>query len=345
MRPSFALFSLILVATAQTAYADDTTPDLTPAANRAPSNNAVPDETPALADRPPLDDGKPWIFGVQKTISKEKTWEEATALEGYLTAALKHKVKAQLFSSYDELSDALSGGKVDIAWINPFPFVHATFAQPDIRAVAKVLRNGATTYRSAIFVRKSSTAQSLADLKGAKPAWVDKDSSAGYLYPRAMFMKAGVPSFPNEHFYGTHQAACQAVVSGEADFGATFQNESDKPSPDGCVNSLGPGPGSQLRALIASGPIPNEVIAVRSGFNQDVADAMGVVFGQMSETDAGRAVLKQVFEAEGFGAPLDSDFDSVRNVAAMVRGEKPLAQAKAAPTPAPASKTKKKKQH
>jgi phosphate/phosphite/phosphonate ABC transporter binding protein len=291
-------------------------------------------------------DDKPLIFGLQRTVSDAKAEGQVAALEGYMTEALKRPVKAQVFQSYDTLGDALAKGAVDIAWINPVPYVRATIAQPGIQPIAKAIRHGAT-YQSVVFVKASSPAKALLDLKGLKAAWVDKESSSGYLYPRAMFIRAGVSPatfFSGETFYGDAQAVCQAVLSGEAGFGATFMTGSENTDlrADGCTTALGDAAKDKFRALAASDAIPNEVIAVRSGFDSDLGASLGAVFGQMSQTEAGQKVLTEVFNAEGFGATLDTDFNTVLAVLKTVGALQPAAPAPATDTTTTASDTKKK---
>jgi phosphate/phosphite/phosphonate ABC transporter binding protein len=281
------------------------------------------------------------VFGLQRTVSDAKAQEQSAVLEGYLSEALKRPVKARTYATYDELADDLAKGAVDIAWINPLAFVRATQTQPGIQAVAKALRHGAT-YQAVVFVKAGSPAANLSDLKGLKAAWVDKDSAAGYLYPRAMFIRAGeTPDtfFGGEKFYGTHEAVCQAVLSGEAGFGATFETGTDNATlrVDGCTTSLGEASKDKFRAIAASDPIPNEVVAVRSGFDADTSDALGAVFGQMTLTDAGKKILADVFNADGFGAALETDFNTVRSVLKTVASTQVAA---APPAAAPAEEPK-----
>lgn len=278
-------------------------------------------------------DEKPLTFGLQRTVSDEKATAQATALEGYLSEALKKTVKARTFSTYDSLAEALAKGEVDMAWVNPIPYVRATQVEPGIQPVAKAIRDGAS-YTSVLFVKADSSAKAIGDLKGMRAAWVDRDSAAGYLYPRAMVIKSGAVAdsfFSKENFLGTHKQVCQAVLSGDADVGATFETGSDNKElrPDGCILALGADAKTKLRAIVGSDPIPNEVVAVRKDFDPNLLETLGSVFGQMSTTEAGRKVLTDVFNAQGFGAALETDFNSVRAVLKIVSGD---SEKKAEPT-------------
>ncbi len=84
--------------------------------------------------------------------------------------------------------------------------------------------DGSSTYHSHIFVRKDSGIKGVKDLKGKVMAYVDKATTAGYIFPVAYLRDNGVADIDNffsEHFFtGSHDAAIFAVLDGRADVGA-----------------------------------------------------------------------------------------------------------------------------
>jgi phosphonate transport system substrate-binding protein len=261
---------------------------------------------------------KPYVIGLAPTIAESISVPEGRILSKYLSVAVKHKVESRVFKSYDELTDALEKGDVDLGWINPYEFVKAS-EQSKIIPIAKAMRGG-ESYRAVFFVRADSKVQNLADMKGLKVAWVDRSSSAGYLFPQSMMIRQHLlpaTHFGSEIFVGSHKAVCEAVLSGAADVGATFHTGDDPTDfrPDGCRVSLGTAVLEKVRGITSSDPIPTEVIAARPTINRVLALKLGSAFASMSDTSTGRQVLSAVFHADGFGSPLDSDFDSVRAAA------------------------------
>jgi phosphonate transport system substrate-binding protein len=276
---------------------------------------------PAQADEPPA----PLGFGIAHPYSAEIAAADATMLEGYLSSALRRPVKARTFEDYDQLSAALARREVDFAWITPLSYVKAT-RQAEVYAIAKTLRRG-LYYRGVVFVRASSRAKSLAELKGTRVAWVDTGSGSGYLFPRALLLREGQKLdafFASERFAGDHKAACTSVLAGDADAGATFAggDEVSGWTAGGCVETLGEAEASKLRVVAVSDRIPNEVIAARAGFDEGIAGQLAGIFANLSETDAGRSLLAKVFRADGFGLALEQDFDPVRQALLSVEAGK-----------------------
>src|SRR5690606_4525496 len=109
------------------------------------------------------------------------------------------------------------------------------------------------------------------DLRGGRAAWVDEWSASGYMIPRLRLRLLGFELsslFREEHFYGTHTAALQAVLDGEADVAGTYT----KTNGDGTIID---GPWMQMesarvRLLLTFGEIPQDVFAVGSKVDEDV---------------------------------------------------------------------------
>ncbi len=269
----------------------------------------------ARAEAPP-----PLTFGIPRPYDLATTHGDARMLEGYLSSALKRPVQSRTFADYGQLADALAKGQIDLAWITPLAYVNAS-AQAAVVPIAKALRHG-LFYRSCVYVRADSKFQKLADLAGHRAAWVDRESTSGYLLPRGLLLEAGLDPtgfFSREAFAGDHKTACVEVLGGKADVGGTYTDlNSKQPVPVGCGDALGATALAKLRCLAVSDPIPNEVIAGRPGLDDALAGELGSIFARLSETDAGRQLLTQVFRADGFGVALEEDFDGLRKVARNV---------------------------
>ena len=96
-----------------------------------------------------------------------------------------------------------------------------------VTPVAKALRKG-MFYRAAFFVRTDSPAKDFAGIKGKSIAWVEQNSTSGYLFPRGLVLKRGEKLdgfFGAETLAGDHSAVCKAVLDGTSEVGATFAQE------------------------------------------------------------------------------------------------------------------------
>lgn len=288
---------------------------------------------PALAfaqNKPALTLGIPQLYGEAQAKSV------APLVEPYLTAALGGPVTVKIFTDPDELAMALAKKQVDLAWIPPLAFVHASQKDPEVMALSKAMRNGKLVYRAVLFVRKDSPAKSVADLKGAKVAYVAKSSTSGYLYARELVQKeAGQPAdrfLGVESFEGDHPAVCAAVKSGAAQVGATYGTETGSPKTvqaDGCEKDA-----AEFRVLASTGDIPNEVIAARSDFPPMRVNDVVASFGRMVNSELGKKMLAEAFRVDGWGVAVDGDFAPIldlvnlKNVKAKVAPKVPTAKAK-----------------
>jgi phosphonate transport system substrate-binding protein len=262
----------------------------------------------------PLDPKAPITFGVGQPNGPKRAAEGKALLEPYLAAAMKRPVTVVILEDYEALADALAAGKVDLAWTTPVSFVRARQRNGEVQAVAKSLRRGKLFYRAAFIVRAGSAVQSLADLEGKSVAWVSKGSASGYLFPRALLAAQGKSPdrfFARQSFAGDHPGVCDAVRAGKAEAGATFSDErppGEKLTADGCAESP---PVSDFRVVASSGPIPNDVIAARPGFDERLVEPTLALFAQMSQGEEGRRVLREVFRVDGWGLAVDGDFRPV----------------------------------
>lgn len=262
---------------------------------------------------------KPISMGISQPYGPEQAQKAKALIEPYLSKELKTAVTVQVFPTYDELSAALAEGKVDLAWITPLAFVQASDKNADVTALSKAMRaGGGGLFYRAVFITKKGGPGSLGELKGKKVAWVNKSSTSGYLFPRALLKQSGFDPdsfFSGETMAGDHPAVCKAVKSGAADVGATFAQDTGDPKalpkPDGCADAGGSL--DDYKVVAASGAIPNEVIACRPDFAFDRKRVNGIiqVFGRMSLNDEGKRVLKEAFRVDGWGIAIDGDFDPV----------------------------------
>lgn len=268
-----------------------------------------------LASSAALADSTELRFGMASApTSKELAAKHAKQLEPYLSKVLKRKVSVTVTDSYAALVDSLIAGTVDAAWMQPLPFVRAKAKNEKITPVVKVIRNGAGFYRSVLFARAKKGISTLGDLKGKRAAWVDQHSTSGYLFPLVLLHAQGYDAdkvFVGQDFHGSHLAVCKAVESGKADVGATYMDVPAEGKPmeiDGCKG------GANLKNLVVidlSGPISNDVIAVKGGTSAEDSAAIKAAFETMSKDAAGKKILKEIFECQEFGPVGENDFAAV----------------------------------
>jgi phosphate/phosphite/phosphonate ABC transporter binding protein len=221
-------------------------------------------------------------------------------LDGFcaaLAGALGAQVSAREFPHYRDLLDAMHAGLVDLAWLPPVVALRAT-ARGRTVPIALPVRGGSAYYSTALFARPDSPIQGLSDISGARAAWVDRQSAAGYIVIRASLRQRGVDVdkvFASEQFYGSHAAVVQAVMGGAADVGASFVHLDPRRSKP---RRAGWG-AAAVTMLATAGPIPGDVIAATIRMPVSAIRAVQRVL-LTPPTDEFRSATTALFQAEGF---------------------------------------------
>lgn len=187
----------------------------------------------------------------------------STALSDHLGLS----VEVRTSPTYADLANAIERGEAHLAWLPPALFVRAY----DGGAVAEVLRTVrgvGGTYQGALFVAASGSRKTPASLRGTRVAWVDRDSCAGYLFPRLALRRAGFdPSalFADEFFVGSHAAAVRAVQTGKADVAATYvqlADSNDAKSEQLLVGWVPYVEADAMRSVLVSPSIPSDAVVI-----------------------------------------------------------------------------------
>jgi phosphate/phosphite/phosphonate ABC transporter binding protein len=237
-----------------------------------------------------------WVSAPAAKTAQRKMAEFARSL-GRL-ASVELTVRA--FGTYDELTQAMFRGEIDLEWLPPIPFL----ALADRGSIAVLASVRKLPYRSAILVAAGSPLRRPGDLLGARAAWVDRHSASGFVLPRIKLARAGLdPStaFAAEKFHGSHEAVVQAVVSGEAEFGATWAQATPP------RNVTGPWSRTVLeaavRVLSVSGSIPPDVLAARADLAPTARKAIVNSLKTIYDDKQSRWLVRDVFGTEAFYRP------------------------------------------
>lgn len=193
---------------------------------------------------------------------------DRTGLARALEHTLGRPVQLMRYGSYADLADAVTRALVDLAWLPPAVYVRVR-ATPGVRPVAVLERSGATGYRCALLVR-TGTFESIDDVVGARAAWVDPWSAAGYLVPRAMLASRGLDlgrAIASERFAGSYDAAIDALTVRVADIAGAFCTV-DR---DGKLLDRGWSSVAPVRVLELSPPIPADLLCTTASISADGA--------------------------------------------------------------------------
>src|SRR5512140_3723631 len=142
----------------------------------------------------------------------------------YLGRKIGVPVRFTILSRYGNILERFEAERMDGAFFGSFTGALAIERLGAVPLARPVNLDGASTYTGRIFVRKDSGLRTVADLRGKRMAFVDRATTAGYVFPMAWLREHGVASpdawFEECYFTGSHDAAVDAVLDRKADVGA-----------------------------------------------------------------------------------------------------------------------------
>jgi phosphonate transport system substrate-binding protein len=227
------------------------------------------------------------------------------------------RVSPRGVATYSRLLEQLARGDVDLVWLPPIPALRAT-AAGHVVPIALPVRNGESSYRAALFCRADALWQGPADLVGAKAAWVDPQSAAGYIIIRAQLASQGIDldrAFAENLFLGSHGAVAEAVISGRSDVGATFAYFDGS----GRVRRAGWG-SANVKVLADAGPIPNDIIAARRGLSSLIVRMVQSALVDVQNAQL-RNAARALLTADSFAVPALEHLEPLRVLLAGLREE------------------------
>jgi len=187
-------------------------------------------------------------------------------------------------SDYNGVIQALSTGQVDYATMGG-----GSYANVDSQVGSKAVpfltvrqAEGTLGYYTVLMVRASSPYRTLADLKGKKIAFVDFNSTSGYIFPRRTMRKQGIDPdafFGEAIMAGGATQAALALVNGRVDAAMMLASAGTPETgfaagADITLARKGLLKLSDLRTVWTAGPIPNSPFVIRTDRPKPFVDVM-----------------------------------------------------------------------
>jgi phosphonate transport system substrate-binding protein len=229
-------------------------------------------------------------------------------------------VRVTVASDYAAVIEALRNHTADLAFVHPVGYVLAS-REAKATIVVRNLWHGKSSFTSRIYVRKESGLKTLEDLRGKTMAFIDPASSSGYTYPMVLLIQRGLVKdrdpktfFREVLFAGAHDAGMRALLNGHVDALASFDMAREQYLTD---------PVERERIIyIAETPeIPEAGIAARAGLEPATFAKVREALLQI-RAPAYAALLRRLYEIDGFAPAEDRDYDPVR-AAVELLGVKP----------------------
>lgn len=253
------------------------------------------------------------IIGLLPEMNVFKQKQRFEPLAAYLSERMGITVKLSILSRYGNIIERMKEEEIDGAFLGSFTGALAISQLGVVPLARPVNMDGTSTYYGHIFVRKDSSIKTVADMKDKTLALVERATTAGYVFPLAWFKRQGVKNIDtyfNEHFFvGSHDAAIDAVLNGEADVGAAKNTIYER------MQEAHPRIEDELVILASSPRVPSNSLCVREGLPEQYKVQLKNLLLGLHQDEKGISVLKKL-GAEHFVATSKEDYQPVLDLAA-----------------------------
>ncbi|MBM3347384.1 MAG: phosphate/phosphite/phosphonate ABC transporter substrate-binding protein, partial [Betaproteobacteria bacterium] len=216
-------------------------------------------------------------YGVQAVETQAAALTRYKGFGEYVKKKLGVDLELFLSAEYAGVIQAIAAKQLDVMDMGAAGYAAAWIETKGAVEPLAVPTNtdGSIGYYAVAFVRADSPYKNLNDLRGKTWAWVEPNSSSGYIFPLVGFRKMGLE--PEKHFgkvvfSGGHEQSIIGVLDKAYDAAITWTNDVEKHTRGGLHMMLSRGvlKREDIRIIWVSELIPNPVIAMRSDLPNDM---------------------------------------------------------------------------
>ena len=252
------------------------------------------------------------LIGLIPEMNVFKQQERFKPLMAYLSRKTGVKVKITILSRYGNIIDSFVSEKMDGAFFGSFTGALA-IEKLGVEPIARPVNlDGSSTYHGYLFVRRDSGIKGVKEMKGKKMVFVEKATTAGFIFPVAYLKQKGVYDFKKYfseyYFAGSHDAAIHAVLDKKADVGAAKHSIYDR------LRKVEPRVEKELVVLADSAKVPSNGLCVRKGLDKNLAARLKNALLNIDKDPEGKPVLES-FGAIKFIGTTAADYTSVFDLA------------------------------
>ncbi len=235
----------------------------------------------------------------------------------YLRKETGLNIKQIFPDTFEQHMKMVGQKKIDISYSNPFIYIKIAH-QYKANAFARIVEmNGKDKYRGQIICRSDNFAiQTLLDCRNKRWIAVDSTSAGGYLFPLGHFIDHGLTKtdFKEIAFApgpgGKQEKVVLSVYAGKYDIGTIREGTLDVVSDKIDIH--------KINIISMSDPYPGWVYAGRKNLDKKIVEKIQQA---LEKLDFNNKTHREILEAANFIKVIDSsdsDFDSVRQLAARV---------------------------
>ena len=252
------------------------------------------------------------LIGLIPEMNIFKQKQRFKLLGKYLSEKTGIPVEFTILSRYGNIIESFTAEKMDGAFFGSFTGALAIQKLGVVPLARPVNLDNTSTYHGYILVRKDSGIKSVADMRGKRMAFVEKATTAGYIFPLAWLRENGIEDidgfFSESFFTGSHDAAVIAVLDRKADIGAAKHSMYD------WVKKDNPRIEKELTIIARSPSVPSNGLCVRKTLDAGLQEKLKQALLNLGQDPADEAVLAK-FGALRFIETTTEDYQPVFDMA------------------------------
>lgn len=248
------------------------------------------------------------VIGLIPETNVFRQAERFAPLSAYLSEQTGRTVRFTVLARYGNILENFEQRHLDGAFFGSFTGALAIQKLGIVPLARPVNLSGRSSYAGYIFVRKDSGIANAAGMRGKRFAFVEKATSAGYLFPLAYFHAQGIKDVDAflgaSYFTGSHDASIYAVLQGKANIGAAKDAVYD------WVRTMEPRIDKELVVLAKSAEFASNGLGVSKDMDPSLRAKFKSLLLHLHESAEGRKVLESL-RAKRFIETREEDYQSV----------------------------------
>lgn len=248
------------------------------------------------------------LIGLIPEMNIFKQKQRFKLLGEYLAEKTGTPIDFTILSRYGNIIESFTTEKMDGAFFGSFTGALAIQKLGVVPLARPVNLDGTSQYRGYIFVRRNSGIKGPTDMRGKRMAFVEKATTAGYIFPRAWLKKFGITDldrfFGESFFTGSHDAAIRAVLDRKADVGAAKHSIYDR------VRKTDTRVDKDLIIIARSPWVPSNGLCVRRDLDAGLKKKLKKALLGLESDPGARKVLEK-FGAIRFIETTEKDYEPV----------------------------------
>ncbi|HAR45499.1 MAG: hypothetical protein A2X56_01195 [Nitrospirae bacterium GWC2_57_13] len=250
-------------------------------------------------------------IGILPRLSKDEMISMFHPLAKHLERATGQKVVLVIPRDFEEFKKIVRAGEVDMAFSNPLIYVQLRKDVTISPLALAVEPKGGAKFRGIIIANKASGIEQLADLKGKRIAFVDKDSAAGYIFQVMLLNKAGF-DVKNDFvtiFAKKHDNVVMSVFNKTADAGGLREDDLAKMKDKVDLE--------QVKIIAHTDYFPNWPIYSTPKLGKDVASKVKAALLKLKPGSAEGGEVLNKANLTGFVDVSDKEYEQLRQAAKL----------------------------